>query len=202
MSDKDQMQAEDPNDQASYEERVEKLVSLTVAAAKEIIPLNQIRLLLLQITNGDAAPSEIRAFTRVLLKVLRGERDAEIGSHLPPDLAHSVKETIEQIEAPLPEIEAEVEGLTLEQLLERIAEACQGNIILWQQLWDFTEILEKAETTPPDIQLLAVVLRKILAGERQNHVTESLPTELAEPVRDLLNWLRRQASPPPPTAHS
>lgn len=182
-------------DDASYEERVEKLVTMTVGAAKGIIPPGQISLLLLHIANGTAAPPEIRAFTRVLLRLIKGERDPDIGSHLPAALAEAIKETIDRIEAPLPvEDEGEVEGLTLLELLERVGEACTGNVILWQQLWGFTETLETAPATPPDIQTLAVVLRKILAGERQKHIVEVLPPELAEPVSLLLDQLVQQST--------
>lgn len=182
-------------DDASYEERVEKLVTMTVGAAKGIIPPGQISLLLLQIANGTAAPPEIRAFTLVLLQLIKGERDPDIGSHLPPGLAEATKEAIDRIEAPLPvEDEGEAEGLTLSELLERVGEACTGNVILWQQLWDFTETLETAPTTPPDIKTLAVVLRKILAGERQKHIVEVLPPQLAEPVSLLLDQLVQQST--------
>ena len=181
-----------PEDNSTDEERIEKLMALTVGAAKGIIPAGQVSLLLLQITNGTAAPPEIRAFTQVLLQLLKGERDPRRGAHLPPALAEAVKETINQIEAPLPEAGAdpgEAEGLTLLELLERVGEACSGNVMLWQQLWDFTETLAAAPTTPPDIKNLALALRKILAGERQQHVVEGLPPELAEPVRLLLAQL-------------
>jgi hypothetical protein len=189
----------DHDDEASYEEKVEKLVGLTVAAVKEIVPPGQVRMLLLQIANSTAAPPEIRNFTHVLLKLLSGDRDqASLIADLPDNLALAVEEAITRIEAPLPTDQAEeAEGLTFEALLERVAEACQGNMIIWQQLWNFTEDLEKAETTPPAIRNLAVVLRKILAGERQPHVTDTLPAELAAPVNDLLTWLRQQSASPP-----
>ena len=183
----------------SYEERVEKLVAMTVGVAKGIIPTGQITLLMLQIANGTVAPPEIRAFTRILLKIIKGERNPKIGAHLPADLAKAVEKAIDQIEAPLPEpsaAEAEVEELTLLKLLERIGEACTGNVMLWQQLWNFTETLKNAPTTPPDIKALGSVLQKILAGERQKQVTEALPTELAAPINELLDQLLRQSSIP------
>ena len=189
----------DHEDETSYEEKVEKLVGLTVAATKAIVPPGQVRMLLLQIANGTAAPSEIRDFASVLLKLLNGDRDrAMLTTDLPNDLALAIEGAIDRIEAPLPADQPEEkEGLSLEQLLERVAEACQGNLIIWQQLWNFTEDLEKAETTPPEIRSLAVVLRKILAGERQAHVTDTLPAELASPVNDMLAWLRQQSTSPP-----
>lgn len=185
----------------SYEERIEKLMMMTVGVAKGIIPRGQVTLLMHQIANGSAAPLEIREFTRVLLKLTQGERDPNVGAHLPLHLAEAVKATIAQIEAPLPEPsseEMEADGLTLLELLERVGEACTGNIQRWQQLWNFTEALQKAPTTPPEIKTLALVLRKVLAGERQSHVTEDLPPELAEPVNLLLEQLLRHAASPPP----
>lgn len=182
----------------SYEERVEKLVALTVGVAKGIIPAGQVSLLMLQIAQGSVAPAEIREFTLILLQIIKGEREPKMGSHLPLNLAQAVEDVIEQIEAPLPEApseESEGEELTLLELLERVGEACTGNVVLWQQLWNFTETLENDPTTPSDIKVLAIVLRKILAGERQKHVLEPLPAELAEPVNELLDQLLQQSPP-------
>jgi hypothetical protein len=69
-------------------------------------------------------------------------------------------------------------------------------VALWQQLWRFTEQLESEPTTPPNIKALALVLRKILAGERQSYITEDLPPELAGPVNVLLEALLKQAVSP------
>ena len=191
------------HDEDSYEERVEKLVMLTVGVVKEILPAGQVSLLFYQIAQGTVAPPEIRSFVQVLLQIMRGQRDSDAGAHLPPELAQAVVETIERIEAPLstdeaPVTDEEAEGLTLIELLERVGEACSGNVALWQQLWHFTEQLETEPTTPPDIKALALVLRKILAGERQRHITEDLPPELAGPVVALLEELLQQAVAPPP----
>jgi hypothetical protein len=196
----------DPSDphlhnEDSYEERVEKLVMLTVGVAKDILPAGQIGLLFYQIAHGTIAPPEIRSFVKVLIQITQGERDPDAGAHLPSDLAQAVKETIERIEAP-PAVgeasvaEPETEGLTLIELLERVGEACGGNVALWQQLWRFTEQLESEPTTPPNIKALALVLRKILAGERQSCITEDLPPELAGPVNVLLEALLKQAVSP------
>ena len=188
------------DEEHSYQERVEKLAMMTVGVTKGIVPSGQITLLMHQIANGTVAPPEIRAFTQVLLQIIQGERNPDVGNHLPEPLAQVVQETIAQIEAPLPEPEpdqVQAEGLTLLELLERVGEACTGNAGLWQQLWNFTEQLESAPTTPPEIRELAVVLRKILAGERQQHVLDDLPADLAEPVAHLLEQLLAQSAVPP-----
>jgi len=184
----------------SYEERVEKLVMLTVGVAKGIIPTGQMTLLLHQIAHGAVAPPEIREFAKVLIQITKGERDPAIGAHLPSDLAEAIKDTIARVEAPLPDAgseDAAGEELTLLELLQRVGEACLGDIQLWQQLWDFSQTLQEQDTTPPEIKTLAEVIRKILAGERQQHITADLPPQLAEPVNLLLAQLLQHAVSPP-----
>ncbi|MEM7032126.1 MAG: hypothetical protein AAF629_21420 [Chloroflexota bacterium] len=193
------------DDHDSYQERIEKLSMLTVGVAKDIAPAGQITMLMHQIVHGTVAPPEIRDFTKVLLQVIEGERDPEIGCHLPDELAQTVRDTIRQIEEPLPgETDEEMprEGLSLPELLTRVGEACTGNVMLWQQLWNFTEELEHSPTTPPEIQQLAIVLRKILAGERQAHITEELSPDIAVSVNQLLDHLRDiSVTPPNPSSN-
>ena len=185
-------------DHSSDEERIEKLVAMTVAAAKEIIPPGQVMLPLLQIANSNLAPPEIKAFAGVLIQLLKGNHSPDQVAGLPPHLRQAVADTVARINAPLPPDDhsgPQREGLSLPELLERVAQACAGNLLLWQQLWTFTEELEATPSTPPDIKTLAGVLRKILAGERQQHITAGLPPELAGPVNHLLNRLLDHSAP-------
>ena len=195
-----QLEEHDRDEDEDYEERVEKLVALTVGVAKGVIPAGQVSLLMYQIAHGSVAPPEIREFVRCLIQITKGERDPKMGADLPPHLAAAVRQTLEQIAAPWPETdgdEVETEGLTLLELLERVGEACTGNLQLWQQLWAFTEQLETDPTTPPEIKTLAVVLRKILAGERQSHLLEDLPPDVAASVKLLLDRLRQLSASAP-----
>lgn len=188
----------EPN-QSSDEERIEKLVTMTVAAAKGIVPPGQVMLPLLQIANSKLAPPEIRTFAGVLIQLLKGNHAPDLATGLPSHLRQAVSNAVARINAPLPPNDhsgPQREGVSLPELLERVGQACAGNLLLWQQLWAFTEELEAAPTTPPDIRTLAVALRKILAGERQPRVTAGLPPELARPVNHLLARLLNQSPPP------
>ncbi|MBE7472102.1 MAG: hypothetical protein DPW09_21000 [Anaerolineae bacterium] len=185
-------------DDDNYTEKIEKLVTMTVAAAKGIVPVGQVALPLAQIANGDLAPPEIRDFIRALSRILQGERDPlKLAEALTPELAEIMWDTLDQIDAPLPETgEAEPVGLTFEELIEKVAEACSGEVMLWQQLWSLTEQLSADENLPPDIRALGSVLRKILAGERQKFILDELAPHHRGPVEQLLDWLIAQAVTP------
>jgi len=182
----------------NYTEKIEKLVTMTVAAAKGIVPIGQVALPLAQIANSGLTPPEIRDFTRALSRILQGERDPlKLAEALTPELAEIVWDTLDQIDAPLPETdETEPVGLTFEELIEKVAEACSGEVILWQQLWSLTEQLAADENLPPEIWALGSVLRKILAGERQKFILDDLTPEHRGAVEQLLDWLIARAVTP------
>ncbi len=171
---------------------------MTVAAVRGIVPLGQVTLPLTQIAQGDLAPPEARDLARVLSRILKGERDPiALVEDLPPEFAEIVWEALEQIEAPLSKpVDENREAVTFEQLIEQVAKACTGELLLWQRLWDFTEKLATDERLPPDIQILGSVLRKILAGERQPHILADLSPEHRWAVEQLLAWLNEQAAKP------
>jgi hypothetical protein len=117
----------------NYDEKIEKMVTMTVAAAKGIVPLGQIALPIAQISQSHLAPPEARDFAKALTRILQGERDPlTLVEDLTPTLAEAVWDTLAQIEEPLPEWdEVEREALTFEQLIEKVAEACTGEVMLW-----------------------------------------------------------------------
>jgi hypothetical protein len=182
----------------TYIEKIEKMVTMTVAAAKGIVPVGQVALPLAQIANGDLAPPEARAFARALSRILQGERDpANLVTELTLELAEVLRDTLAQIDAPLPEAdEAEPVGLTFEELVEKVAEACSGEVMLWQQLWSLTQQLADDSSLPPEIRSLGAVLRRILAGERQTFILDELAPEHRWAVEQLLDWLNRRAVTP------
>jgi hypothetical protein len=179
----------------TYDEKIEKMVDMTIAAAKGIVPVAQVALPLAQIAQGDLAPPEARDFARSLSRILQGERDpVALVEDLTPEFAEIVWETLAQIEASLSiEEDEEREAISFEQLIEKVAEACSGEVALWQRLWDFTEALAEDERLAPDVRALGTVLRKILAGERQRHVLDDLSAEHRWAVAQLLDWLNEQA---------
>jgi hypothetical protein len=188
----------DDHQDADQAEKIEKMVTLTVAGAKGIVPLGQVALPLAQIANGKLAPAEVRDFARTLSRILKGERDPiTLVEALTPEFAELVWETLAQIEAPLPDIDVEYrKDVSFETLVEKVAEACTGEVMLWQQLWNFTEELSADERVPPDVRALGRVLKKILAGERQTHVLAELSPEHRWAVEQLLNWLNEQSTEP------
>lgn len=183
----------------NYAEKIEKMVTMTVAAAKGIVPLGQVVLPITQIANSNLAPLEARDFARALARILQGERDPiKLAEALTPELAEIIWDALDQIDAPLPEAdEAELVGLTFEELIEKVAEACSGEVMLWQQLWRFTGQLANEANLPPEIQTLGAVLQRILAGERQKFVLDNLAPEHRWAVEQLLDWLNQQAFVPP-----
>jgi hypothetical protein len=189
-----------PEHDDNDEEKIEKMVTMTVAAAKGIVPLVQVALPLAQIANSPLAPPEARELAKSLSQLLKGERDPiALVQNLSPELAERVWEALEQIEAPLPEPEGLVrEGLSFEQLVEKVAEACTGELMLWQQLWRFTEELAADERLPADIRALGRALRKILAGERQKHVLDEVSAQHRWALEQLLDWLNAQSISPGP----
>jgi hypothetical protein len=185
----------------NYGEKIEKMMTLTVSAAKGLAPMAQVLLPLAQIANSPLAPPEAQALAKALSRILRGERDPiALVEQLTPEFAEVVWETLEQIEAPLPALEeAEREALSFEQLIEKTAEACAGEVLLWQQLWQFTGELAEDERLSPEIQTLGRVLRQILAGERQKYLLEELSTQHRGAVEQLLDWLVAQSVAPTQT---
>jgi hypothetical protein len=183
----------------NYDEKIEKMVTMTVAAAKGIVPLGQIALPIAQISQSHLAPPEARDFAKALTRILQGERDPlTLVEDLTPTLAEAVWDTLAQIEEPLPEWdEVEREALTFEQLIEKVAEACTGEVMLWQQLWTFTQELEADLRLAPEIRTLGTVLQKILAGERQAYLLDELAPEHHWAVAELLAWLNERAVAPP-----
>jgi hypothetical protein len=185
---------------ADQAEKIEKMVTLTVAGAKGIVPLGQVMLPLAQIANGQLAPAEVRDFARTLSRILKGERDPiTLVEVLTPDYAALVWETLAQIETPLPDVDAgQRQEVSFEALVEKVAEACTGEVMLWQQLWEFSGELSADERVPPAVRALGRVLKKILAGERQSHVLAELSPEHRWAVEQLLNWLNEQSTEPGP----
>lgn len=181
----------------NYDEKIEKMVSLSVSAARGEIPHSQISLPLAQIAAGELAPPEARALARALLRVVNGERDPiALVEDLPPELAEVVWEALDAIEAPASDEEEEREEITFEQLVEKVAQACTGEVMLWQRLWEFTDELGSDPRVPPDVQALGRVLRKILAGERQKYVLDELSPQHRWAVEQLLDWLVGQSAVP------
>ena len=179
------------------DEKIEKMVSLAVSAARGEIPITQISIPLAQIAAGQLAPPEARALARSLNRMLTGERDpVTLVEELTPEYAEVVWDALDAIENPPEEDEEEREEITFEQLLEKVAEACTGEVVLWQRLWDFTDELATDERIPPDVQALGRVLRKILAGERQSFILDELSPQHRGAVEQLLNWLVEQSVEP------
>ncbi len=172
-------------------EKIEKMAALTVAAARGLTPVSQVILPLAQIACSELAPPDARALARVLTRVIHGERDpVALAAELSPAHAEILWETLDQIEVPLPaEAESARQAFSFEELIEKVAEACSGEVMLWQRLWDFTEELSTDERLPADVRALGTVLRKILAGERQKHVLAELSPTHRSAVEQLLDWL-------------
>jgi hypothetical protein len=183
----------------NYDEKIEKMLSLTVSAARGTIPVTQISIPLAQIAAGDLAPPEARELARTLSRILNGERDPiKLVETLPEEMAELVWEALDAIDAPQEEIDTEDrEEISFEELVEKVAEACTGEVALWQRLWDFTEELTTDERVPHDIQTLGHALRKILAGERQIYLLDDLAPQHRWAVAQLLEWLNAQAVTPP-----
>jgi hypothetical protein len=184
--------ADDPaGDSGLDSEKVEKMAALTVAAARGLTPVGQVILPLAQIAHSELAPPDARALARALTRVIHGERDpVALAADLSPTHAEILWETLAQIEAPLPaEAELSRQAFSFEELIEKVAEACSGEVMLWQRLWAFTEELSADERVPADVRALGTVLRKILAGERQKHVLVELSPAHRDAVEQLLDWL-------------
>ncbi|MBI1878530.1 MAG: hypothetical protein HYR94_09935 [Chloroflexi bacterium] len=183
-----------------HAEKIEKMVAMTVAAAKGIVPVGQVVLPMAQIANGNLAPPAVRDFARALSHILQGERDPlKLVEALTPEFSEIIWDTLDQIEAPLPEAgQADLVGLTFEELVEKVAEACSGEVMLWQQLWNFTQTLASDDSLPPEIQALGAVLRRILAGERQKFILDELAPQHRWAIEQLLDWLIEQAVEPWP----
>ena len=181
-----------------FDEKIEKMVTMTVATAKGLAPIGQVAMPLAQIAQSELAPREARDLAKALSRILQGERDPiALAEDLTPEFAEIIWETLAQIEAPLPEPDdVEREEISFEELIEKVAAACTGEVMLWQRLWDFTEELATDERLSPGVQALGRVLRKILAGERQKHVLDGLSTEHYWAVAQLLDWLNEQAVEP------
>jgi hypothetical protein len=188
----------EPHHLSDDQEKIDKMVTMTVAAAKGLIPLMQVALPLAQISQSEVAPPAARDLARVLNRILKGERDPlALVETLTPAYAEVVWETLAQIDEPLPPLETHSrQPLTFEQLLEKVAEACRGEVLLWQQLWDFTAELSDDERLSPEVRALGPVLRKILAGERQPHILAELAEAHRGAVAELLDWLIAQAATP------
>lgn len=182
----------------AYHEKIEKMVAMTIAGAKGLVPLGQVLLPLAQIAKGHLAPSEARDLAQTLVRILKGERDPiDLATDLSPEMAEVVWEALAQIEAPLPELGPENrQELTFAELIEQVAAACTGELLLWQSLWRFTGELATDERVSPSIRTLGLVLRKILAGERQSYILADLSAEHRWAVEQLLTWLNEQAIDP------
>lgn len=174
------------------------MVALAVAAARGVVPSGQVMLPLAQIASGDLAPPEARELAKALLRLLNGERDpVALAADLTPEYAEVVWEALEAVAGPAaaPAPAGRV-GLTFEELLEKVAEACTGDLLLWQQLWTLTAELGADERLPADVRALGTVLRRVLAGERQKHILAELPAEYQPGVARLLDWLLELAVNP------
>lgn len=182
-----------------YADKIEKMVALTVAGARGLLPLGQVLLPLGQIAGSRLAPPEVRTLARSLARILHGERDPSVLTvDLSPELAAMLRDALAQISAPPVTLDnVERQAFTFEELLEQVSRACTGEVLLWQRLWDFTGTLAADESLPPEIQALGLVLRKILAGERQKHILTPLAPEHRGGVEQLVVWLAARAVAPP-----
>jgi hypothetical protein len=189
--------SEHHRDDDNYDEKIEKMVSLTVSAASGTVPDAQIRMTLAQIAAGTLAPPQARDLAKSLLRLLSGERDPiDLVEDLTPELAEVVWEALAELEAAPAAGAEEPEEITFEQLVEKVAAACMGDVMLWQRLWDFTEELAADEQNPSTVRALGVVLRKILAGERQRHVLDELDPDYRGAVAQLLDLLNERTIEP------
>ncbi|MFQ5342662.1 MAG: tetratricopeptide repeat protein, partial [Anaerolineae bacterium] len=84
--------------------------------------------------------------------------------------------------------QTEEEGVTLEQLLAYVAQACRGDSALGRQLFQLTQQMAGDATLPAEHRALGRVLTHILAGERTPDLS-ALPPELAQPVHEMLDSL-------------
>jgi hypothetical protein len=175
----------------NFEEKIEKMVTLTVGAAKGLIPPGQVALPLAQIAASPLAPAAARDFARALNRVIKGERDPiTLARDLTPEFSEILWDALAQIDAPLPDTGPPGRvNVSFEELVEKVAQACSGEVLLWQQLWDFTGELAGDADAPAAVRALGTALQKILAGERQTHVLDELAEEHRWAVAQLLEWL-------------
>ena len=81
----------------------------------------------------------------------------------------------------------EQQGITLEQLLDLVARACQPGAPagLAEQLRDLTRNLSTDATIPSEIRALGHVLNAVLSGERALDLA-GLPEDMARAVRGMI----------------
>ena len=86
--------------------------------------------------------------------------------------------------------EPEGQGLTLEQLLDMVAQACRPDARagLAEQMHGFTRGLAADANQPAEIQALGRILNAILSGERAPDLS-ALPEGLAGAVRGMIEGM-------------
>lgn len=92
------------------------------------------------------------------------------------------------------ESETLAEALTLEQLLEYVERAVNGDRMLLVQLYRTFQQLAHHPAAPPEERLLGEILSSILMGERCPNL-DRLPPDMAAEVRLLLDQLKHRPKP-------
>ena len=84
----------------NYDEKIEKMVTMTIAAAKGIAPIGQVAMPLAQIAQSELAPLEARDLAKALSRILQGECDPiALAEDLTPEFAELIWEAIDDQEA-------------------------------------------------------------------------------------------------------
>jgi hypothetical protein len=135
-----------------------------------------------------------RDLVAVLRRILDGERDpnALLAGLDDADtiIAGDVLQALGvEVSAPPPAEEAQ--GMTLDALLDLVAQACRPDAPagLAEQLHALTRGISTDASMPDDIRALGRVLNAILSGERAPDLS-ALPPALAEAVRGMLAALQ------------
>lgn len=128
-------------------------------------------------------------------QVLSGSRDAGLYAALDYVDAAVVRELLRLIENPaLLDEEADQEktqppaGLTLPQLLGAVAAAISGNEQAQSMVYTVLDTMER-DDAPISTRALASALRRILEGERDPALLQTLPEEMRIPLTALLSQL-------------
>ena len=147
-----------------------------------------------QLREDAQLPAGLRSLAQVLRAILAGDRQPDLGN-LPEEFTGLIQDMLRDLleaEKDWSPEEAEQggeeEGLSLEELLNLVETAINGDKALAVQLLSVMQQMTQDQQVGPEIRALAQVLALILAGDRAPDMSKLVP-EIAAPIKQMLDQL-------------
>lgn len=175
-----------------------QLLGLVEQAAYGDLSLGtQLVRLLEEMRANASSPPEMQRLVGVLRAILHGERKPDL-SELPAEFSSAISQILKRLNERersgrkyLHEHEEEEEGLTVNELLDLVLQAIEGNQQLGATLFQAMQQMASNPNTSQEMRDMGKTLSMILVGERKPDLS-ALPADIALEIKELLQKIRQE----------